>query len=231
MLKAIILDFNGVIIDDEPLHFSSMRDTVIDFGINLSRETYWGKYLPMDDTQCLEAICRDFSIQLSDRQKDRALARKSRLYWQQLQDRYPLFPGALVFVKAAAERYPLALASGARREEIEATLSAAGLERCFTVIVAAEDFIRAKPHPESFLLSLERLNAKIGRQLHPIQPKECLVIEDSIGGIHGAHAAGMVCLAVSNSYPIEQLQDADRVVTSLEEVQLDSLDKIIEERS
>jgi HAD superfamily hydrolase (TIGR01509 family) len=230
MLKAIILDFNGVILDDEPLHFSSMRDTVIDFGINLTKDTYWEKYLPMDDAQCLQAICRDFSIQLSDGQKERALARKSWLYRQRLQDRYPLFPGALQFVKAAAERYPLALASGARREEIEATLSAAGLERCFTVIVAAEDFVRGKPHPDSFLLSLERLNEKVGG-LSPIQPKECLVIEDSIGGIHGAHAAGMICLAVSNSYPIEKLQDAEVVVASLEHVQLDSLVDIFKDRS
>jgi len=118
-------------------------------------------------------------------------------------------------------RYPLVLASGARRDEIESTLVSAGLRRYFVLIVAAEDFVRGKPHPESFLLALERLNM-VARSA-PIQPAECLVVEDSVEGVRGARAAGMVCLAVTNSYPREMLRAADKIVTSLAEVQLDSL--------
>jgi HAD superfamily hydrolase (TIGR01509 family) len=227
MLRAIIFDFNGVVLDDELLHFDAMRDTVADFGIHLTQEIYWDRYLPLDDTRCLDAICRDYSVRLRDDERAGALARKARIYRRLLRDRLPLFPGAARFIINAAGRYPLALASGARREEIESTLDSAGLRSYFAVIVAAEDFAQAKPHPESFLLALERLNAAI--HFAPIRPEQCLVIEDSIGGIHGARQAGMLCLAVTNSYPSERLQAADKIVASLEEAELEGLQALFEE--
>lgn len=229
MLKAIILDFNGVILDDEPLHFAAMRDTVADFGVNLTWEAYWDKYLPLDDARCLDAVCGDHGVRLSDGERESALKRKVKIYQQLLRNKFPLFPGAAEFIKTAAERYPLALASGARREEIETTLDSTGLGRYFEVIVAAEDFIQGKPHPESFLLALTGLNAKIGRNSPPIRPQECLVIEDSMGGIKGAQAAGMICLAVCNSYPGEMLRPANKIVASLEEVEVDSLQTLFGE--
>ncbi len=223
MLKAIILDFNGVILDDEPLHFSSMRDAVASLGVQLTKEEYWNKYLPMGDGECLEAICRDYSIKLSNGQRTNLLERKAQLYAQLLQNRFPLFPGAALFIKNAAKHYPLALASGARRDEIETTLNSTGLRRYFAVVVAAEDFAQGKPHPESFLFALGRLNLAINRQSSPIDPEECLVIEDSVGSIQAARAAGMICMAVTNTYPPEMLQAAHKIVSSLEEVRLNTL--------
>ncbi|MBN1566963.1 MAG: HAD family phosphatase [Acidobacteria bacterium] len=221
MLKAIVFDFNGVILNDEPLHFAAMRDTVADFGIHLTREAYWEKYLPFDDTQCLESICRDHSFPLSVKEREEALSRKSHYYQDLLRGGFPLLPGASHFIQAAAEHYPLALASGARREEIETTLECTDLKRYFLAVVAAEDFHLGKPHPESFLLALERLNAALNG--YPIKPEECLVIEDSVAGISGARAAGMACMAVTNSYPREALAAANRIINSLDEVRVDSL--------
>ncbi len=229
MLRAIIFDFNGLIINDEPLHFSAMRDVVASFGIALTKEEYWNKYLPMDDNQCLEAICRDYSLRLDNGQREQALTNKAQLYEQMLKNQFPLFPGVAQFVQAAAEQYSLALASGARRKEIVTTLEATGLIRYFLVIIAGEDFAKGKPHPESFLEALERLNDKIDRQLPPILPEECLVIEDSVNSVQGARAAGMYCIAVSNTYPSESLQAANLVVASLEEITIDNLKSLFGE--
>lgn len=229
MIRAIIFDFNGVIIDDEPLHFAAMRDALAGYDIHLTREEYWEKYLPLDDAGCLDAVCGDYGVRLSEEERAQVLRRKVDLYYQMLRSDIRLFPGAAGFIKAAAGRYPLALASGARREEIEAALDFAGLKSCFAVIVAAEDFLRGKPHPESFLLALDRLNEALGRDIPPIKPGECLVVEDSVGGVQGARAAGMLCLAVSNSYPREMLRPANRVVDSLEDVDADSLQTLFGE--
>jgi HAD superfamily hydrolase (TIGR01509 family) len=226
MLKAIIFDFNGVIINDEPLHFAAMRDTVADFGIHLTERAYWTKYLPFDDAQCLESICRDQAFPLNATEKEDALARKSRYYKNLIQGGFSLFPGAAQFIIAAAERYPLAVASGARREEIESTLELTGLKRYFFTIVAAEDFHLGKPHPESYLLALELLNAALNAP--PIRPAECLVIEDSVGGVRGARAAGMACMAVTNSYPREALAAANIVVASLDAIPVDKLQDLVE---
>lgn len=226
MLKAIILDFNGVILDDEPLHFAAMRDAVADLGIHLTRDAYWNNYLPLDDTQCLESICRDHSFPLNAEKRKNVLARKSGIYQQLLRGGFPLLPGVASFIRSAAARYPLALASGARRDEIESALESTGLKRYFKAIVAAEDFLHGKPHPESFLWALQRLNETL--HAPPIRPEECLVIEDSVGGVRGARAAGMLCMAVTNSYPSEALRAAHHVVASLDEVQLDNLQTLFE---
>ncbi len=229
MLRAVIFDFNGVILNDEPLHFSSMRDAVAELGIAISREEYWKRYLPFDDVTCLEAICHDSQVNLSPARRQQTLERKALLYQRLIQSQYPLFPGVARFIRSLAGRYPLALASGARRDEIENTLHATGLMPYFRVIVGAEDFTRGKPNPESYLLALERLNDHLNNHNPPIMPGECVVIEDSIGGVQGARTAGMACLAVSNTYPAESLLAAHRVVSSLEEVTPDSLENLLKE--
>ncbi len=227
MLKAIILDFNGVILNDEPVHYAAMREAVAGLGVDLKEEDYWDKYLPFDDIQCLEAICRDNSIPVARNTQQETLALKSQLYHKLLPDHFRLFPGVTEFIKAAALLYPLALASGARRAEIESALESTGLKRYFVLIAAAEDFVKGKPHPESFVYALQRLNDSLDSRA--IQPGECLVIEDSVRGIQAAKAAGMVCLAVTNSYPRNMLEAADLVIDSLEEVRVDNLKELFGE--
>lgn len=229
MLKAIIFDFNGVILDDEPLHFQSMRDAVAEVGILITREEYWEKYLPLDDMRCLEAISNNHRAALTAEMQAAVLKQKSIFYHRLLSDKFPLFPGAAEIIRSTSLKYPLALASGARREEIETTLRATDLRDCFRIIVAAEDFTLGKPHPESFLLALRGLNEALDGTMPKILPGECLVIEDSVGGVDGARAAGMMCLAVANSYPANDLQRANRVVSSLEDVGLGSLQDLTEE--
>lgn len=225
MLKAIILDFNGVILDDEPFHFEAMRETMADLGVDLTRDLYWAKYLPLDDSSCFEAICQDFSIALTEEERSKSLEKKANIYRRLVRRDFRLFPGAADFIRASADRYPLAIASGARRDEVESTLESTGLRRYFLVIVAAEDFVQGKPHPESFLQALERLTEVISAR---VQPAECLVIEDSAAGVQGSLAAGMKCLAVANTYSPDKLAIANKVVGSLKEVQLDTLQTLFE---
>ena len=227
MLRAIIFDFNGVILNDEPLHYRAMREAVSSLGIVLSEKEYLEDLLPLDDWRCLSAICEKHRRVLTDSERDRVLTLKSEGYARLLEGSCPVFPGAPEFIAAAAARYPLAIATGARRQEVDHNLRATGLLRFFTVVVAAEDFSRGKPHPESFLLALERLNACADGRVQAVKPAECLVIEDSIGGVEGARGAGMACLAVANTYPRERLSGANRVVGSLSEVDIDSLPDLL----
>jgi beta-phosphoglucomutase len=229
MLRAIIFDFNGIILNDEPFHFASMRDAVAQIGIAIDREEYWSKYLPFDDVTCLQRICEDHGFALTDDLRRKILFSKVENYQRMLRSEYPLFPGVADFIRNAAARYPLALASGARRDEIETTLRETGLIDLFQVIVGAEDFTKGKPNPESYLLALDRLNSKLNGSHPSIRPHECLVIEDSVGGVHGARAAGMRCLAISNTYPPDSLRAADRILASLEHAVPAELEGLMEE--
>lgn len=229
MLRAIIFDFNGVILNDEPLHFAAMQEAVSHLGIAVTREEYWRWYLPLDDWHCLAAICAAHSFPISNQETERILELKQHNYRRMLDGHLPVLPGAVRFVQEAAQRYPLAIASGARRGEIEIVLRQTGLWSCFRVVLAAEDFVRGKPHPESYLLALARLNASLSMAVPLIRPEECLVIEDSVGGVQGSRDAGMYCLAVSNTYPAEQLAGAHAVLPSLDAPSIDWIERITKE--
>ncbi len=131
-----------------------------------------------------------------------------------------LFPGVADFIRCAARAYPLVVASGALRREIELVLDFGGVRDCFLAIVSAEDVARGKPDPESFLKAHGIINAHAAAR---ISPQECLVIEDSLHGVEAAHLAGMPVLAVTNSYSKDQLSKADFVIESLDGLSIDSL--------
>jgi len=216
-LRAIIFDFNGVIIDDEPLHLELFRSILSNEGLSLSDEDYRDKYLGYDDRACFITVLADAGrkIEANDNQYiDRLVARKATRYEQEIGKRYLLFPGVVEIVPRLSSRYPLAIVSGALRKEIELVLRLGKIREYFRVIIAAEDTSACKPDPEGFLKALAALNSNPPEQ-KLIQPDECLVIEDSVAGITAAKRAGMRCLAVTNSYREEELKAADWIVPSL----------------
>jgi beta-phosphoglucomutase len=227
MLRAIIFDFNGVILLDEPYHFRAMSETMADYGVHISEQEYYRDYLPLDDHGALRAICRAHDLKLTESQRTEILTRKPRIYDRLMDNRYPFAEGVAGFVREAAGRFPLALASAATRREVHSALQAAEILGCFRALITAEDFEIGKPSPESYLFALRKLNECL-RSDDPVLPDECMVIEDSIGGVQGVRAAGMKCLGVSGTYPREELQAAHHIVGSLREISLDNLDRYFE---
>ena len=214
--KAIIFDFNGVIVDDEPLHLELFQKILKEEFIFLTDEDYHEKYLGLDDRGCFTAVLCDNS-RTPDAADDEFIQvlidRKAEYYREEISKRMLLFPGAVDLIKRLAEQYPMAIASGALRDEIEYVLEHAGVRDCFKIIVAAEDVNDCKPDPEGYEKALEQLNYVLNAE---IQPTECVVFEDSVAGIEAAKAAEMYCIAVTNSYAAEHLSAADLIVTTLE---------------
>jgi HAD superfamily hydrolase (TIGR01509 family) len=217
MLRAVIFDFNGIIVDDEPVHFRLFQKVLGEQGIGLTQEAYYARYLGFDDRGAFSAAYRENSRALGQRELTELIERKAIYYQEAIRHHVVIFPGVHRLIGNLAPKLPLALASGALRQEITTILSTAGLLDYFRVIVAAEDVERGKPAPDIFLKALHQLTADPAAQ-SAIAAADCLVIEDSKEGIRGARRAGMKCLAVTNSHPVELLNEADAVVQSLEEV-------------
>jgi beta-phosphoglucomutase len=224
MLRALIFDFNGIIVDDEPIHFELFKQVLAEEGIKLTEADYYARYLGFDDRGAFTAAYREHGRSLDEKLLARLIDRKTIYYQSEIRSKVRIFPGVEKLVTTLVPVLPLAVASGALRQEIETILSAAGLLKHFAVIISAEDVDHGKPEPEIFLKALARLNAQV-EDGHPIDAADCLVIEDSKEGIRGARRAGMKCLAVSNSHPTELLQEANAVVRSLEEVDLALLEQ------
>jgi len=225
MLRAVIFDFNGIIVNDEPIHFRLFQRVFAEEGITLTEEDYYARYLGFDDRGAFEAGYSDNNRSLNADQLAELIARKAVYYQQAIRDHVEIFPGVKHLIASLTNNLPLAVASGALRSEIEAILMTAGLIDAFGVIVSAEDVTHGKPEPEIFLKALTALNASAPTDA-PIVAADCVVIEDSKEGIKGARRAGMKCLAVTNSHPAELLSEADTIVGSLETVSLATLQKL-----
>jgi HAD superfamily hydrolase (TIGR01509 family) len=225
MLRAVIFDFNGIIIDDEPIHFELFQRILAEQGIGLTEEDYYARYLGFDDRGAFAAAYREHGKRYDEKQLAGLIARKAIYYQNAIRNKVTIFPGVQTLVADLAPSLPLAVASGALRNEIETILSTAGLGQYFLAIISAEDVTQGKPEPEIFLKALARMNAEAGDN-KPIVAAECLVIEDSKEGVRGARRAGMKCLAVTNSHPPELLTEATAVVNSLEGVDLHLLQQI-----
>lgn len=227
MLRAVIFDFNGIIVDDEPVHFELFQKVLGEEGIVLTEEAYYARYLGFDDRSAFTAGFRESGRPLSDEKLRVLIDRKAVYYQEAIRHHVSIFPGAKELVANLAQSLPLAVASGALRQEIETILSTSGLLKYFPAIISAEDVKQGKPEPEIFLKALAALN-DLRNEDAPIEAQDCLVIEDSKEGIRGARRAGMKCLAVTNSHPGELLGEANAVVRSLEEVTLPFLQRLCE---
>jgi beta-phosphoglucomutase len=225
MLRAVIFDFNGIIVNDEPIHFRLFQRVLGEEGIPLTEEDYYARYLGFDDRGAFIAGYRDHHRELGDAKLTELIERKAIYYQEAIRNHVEIFPGVKSLVASLADSLPLAVASGALRHEIETILSTAGLRSYFLAVVSAEDVHAGKPEPEIFLKALAGLNAALVSR-DPIAADDCLVIEDSKEGVRGARRAGMKCLAVTNSHKAELLGEANAVVNSLEQVTLDFLQKL-----
>jgi beta-phosphoglucomutase len=217
MLQAVIFDFNGIIVDDEPIHYRLFQRVFAEEGIDLAEATYYQRYLGFDDRGAFLAGFRDHGRAIGPAKLQQLIARKADYYQEAIRNHVAIFPGVRALVEDLARHVPLAVASGALRQEIETILQTVGLLSHFRAIVSAEDVHQGKPEPEIFIKALAALNESNGAGA-AIAPIDCVVIEDSKEGVRGARQAGMKCLAVTNSHPSELLQEADAIVASLEEV-------------
>jgi beta-phosphoglucomutase len=222
--RAAIFDFDGVIVDSEPLHFRSMQDALRTEGILITEAEYYSLYLAHDDRGALRLALEHHGRPLSLAFVETLVERKAERFEAVLRD-VSFFPGAAELVRALAERMPVAIASGARRAEIEAILAAGGLRDAFTAVIGADDVSKTKPNPEPYLTAMSR----IAPSAPGLEPSQCVAFEDSVPGIVSARAAGMKVVAVANSYPAEKLAVAHRVVATLDGLESQELAALFED--
>lgn len=227
-MRSIIFDCDGVLIDSEPLHFIAFKKTLGEKGEELTWGLYKERYLARDDRGAFSRFYEDAGIPLSAEHLQELMNKKAALFKELVRTEGLLpFPAVPEFVMAVSQRYPLAIASGARRHEVELVLESAGIRPYFEAVVTADDVEKGKPHPESYMKALHALNVS-GKRPTAIRPDECVVIEDSREGIASAHAAGMKCIAVATSYPAFELSIADLVVPNLASLRVSQLEDLFQ---
>jgi beta-phosphoglucomutase-like phosphatase (HAD superfamily) len=220
-LDAIIFDFDGVIADSERLHLRAYQDVLAPLGATLSNDEYYSTYLGYDDRGMLRTFATAKGLEWDETTLARLIAMKGERYETLAAQGEMLFPGAAEFVREAAGSVPIAIASGALTHEIEETLDRAGLRRCFTAIVGADQTMRSKPSPDPYLEALHRI-VSAG---HAVDASRTVAIEDSRWGLVSADTAKLRTVAVATTYTARELEPfAELVVTGLSALTLSALD-------
>jgi HAD superfamily hydrolase (TIGR01509 family) len=232
-LKAVLFDFNGVIIKDEAIHQQLIEEILIEENLRPSPQEYREVCLGRSDRVCLSEILKRRGRVVTESYLTKVIARKAEAYQRQLEklEKLPIYPGLedLIF-KIRVAQLPIGVVTGALRCEVELVLNRVQLAQHFTVIVAGDDITVSKPEPDGYLLAVERLN-----QQYPnlkAQASDCLAIEDTPAGIEAAKRAGMQVVGVANSYPFHMLQrQANWTVDYLNDLELDRVQEVYAQAS
>ncbi|MCT7969500.1 HAD family phosphatase [Laspinema sp. D1] len=224
-LKAILFDFNGVIINDESIHEELINELLLSENLRPKKGEFWQICLGRSDRACIAELFASRGRFLTDAALNALVERKAIAYQERLAalNKLPIFMGVddLIY-KLRGTPLKLAVVSGALRSEVELVLNRANMAQYFSAIVAGDDITTSKPEPEGYLLAVERLN-----QQYPelnLTPSDCLAIEDTPAGIQAAQRAGIQVVGIANTYPFHMLQrQADWTVDYLRDLELDRL--------
>ena len=219
MIKGILFDFNGVIINDEPIQMRAYQEILGKEGIALTEEDYYS-CLGMDDKTFVEAAYERADKKPETNKVLEVTLAKSEKWREIVADELPLFDGVEDFIKKMANDFTLGVVSMARRDEIEYVFKISGLRDCFSIIISAEDVENCKPHSECYLKGFNALDSyRIKRGHLPMVHGECLVIEDAPPGIVAAKNAGLKTLGLTNTVSAEELRaaGADAVSKNLDD--------------
>lgn len=206
MLKAVIFDLDGLLVDSTPLHQEAFR---------LFIESFGKVYLPSAGREGMRIIdmVEDYKeiFDLPGNVED-LYQKRQQIYYELVRNQLRLFPHTLPLLEKIKNRdLQMALATSGDKEYIRTLFTKfPQLKDYFSIIVASEDVLRGKPHPDVYQKALEKLG---------VTPKEAIVIEDSANGILAARAAGISVICVPNrNYPDADYSPADRIFPTLGEV-------------
>lgn len=206
--KAVLCDLDGVIADSAGIHFAAWHEIFGSIGVIFTKD----EFIKLFDTSPDSIIRTTLGKNPSKEFINNLLQQKEIIYYEKLKGNVRAFPGAINLLKIVKEaNSKVALVSSASKENIELICRELKLEGIFDTIISSRDLIENKPSTKMFLMAAERLGVKA---------ENCVVIEDSPFGIQCAKRAGMKCLAVATTHIKQELKTANRVVDSLEEVDL-----------
>lgn len=216
MIKAVIFDMDGVIARTEEIQSGAESQVFGNIGINVTPKEIVNRYSGYKDIEMFKDMVRRHHIKESIVELRK---KKWEIVYRKIADEMiPVVPGVLNFIAEVQKGgYTLALASSAIRNFISIVINNLSIKEKFSVVVSGDEVKEGKPSPEIFLLTAKKLN---------ITPVVCLVIEDAPNGVKAAKAAGMKCIAITTTHERSQLQEADRIINSFEELSVADVQRL-----
>lgn len=208
MLKAVIFDMDGVLIDSEPIHMKAFEILFEQLGLSYEKE-YYLQFIGSTTDHMWDTVIKDYGVSMT---KDQLMEMCDKNVAKIIGETgYPVIEGVSGLIRSLHEAgILLAVASSSGKTRIENTLSKMHIISCFDVVVSGTEVAHPKPAPDTFLKAAEKLE---------VEPSECMVVEDSLNGMQAAKQAGMVCVMYEgdNDLPRPDASYADYVIQGFEE--------------
>lgn len=209
-MDAVIFDFDGTLVDTEPLHERAIRAALRGIGIDLSREAFYSRFVGLPDDRVYAQAVMAAGRSLLPEELAGLRTAKNAIFEELVNTDQPaLYEGVEPLLRTVAMRCPIAVASAAQRHEILGVLGRAGVSGLFRTVVGVEDVMRSKPDPAPYLLACERLGVQAGR---------CIAVEDTPTGVASARGAGLRVVAVGHTFMRERLGEAHYFVPHIREL-------------
>ena len=212
-IRGVLWDMDGVLVDTGEFHFQSWVTALSIFNIPFSRE-FFQESFGMNNWGILNKLMgrvpdQETYLKINEQ--------KETNFRQIIRGQIQPLAGVVELLDLFKSKdFRQAISSSAPQENIDVIVDELNLRSYFDAIVSGNK-LPGKPAPDVFLASAQAIG---------IPAQDCLVIEDAIAGVEGAKRAGMLCLAVTNTNPPENLQKADRIVESLLQVDSDYLENL-----
>lgn len=214
-LRAAIFDMDGVLIDSNPYHLQKWVELLSARGI---------AYKPEDLRQKVLGHTADVPIrfflgsQLSKEDRDKLRDELEEKFRQSFPPQAKPLPGLEPLIgECQRAGLSLAVASAAPAKNVETIVDALGFRPYFRCLITGDEVARPKPDPEIYIKAAEKLG---------LDPAACVAFEDSFAGVESAKRAGMKCIAIASTLPVEELRahtQADLAVRSFKELGIDAL--------
>ena len=207
MIRAILFDMDGVLVDSEPAHAAATNDALRQLGLpEVDAAGYERAFFGRPDHESFAAYFARIG-QPANRLDDALHLKQEAFARRFLAEVRPFEDGIEALREAHARGYLVAVVTGARRSELLLVLERFSLGELVDTALSADDVERGKPDPLPYLMAAQRLG---------IDPDACLVVEDTPAGVEAARAAGMTCLAVDRLGRPERLDGASLIVPALD---------------
>jgi beta-phosphoglucomutase len=196
MIRAVFFDFDGVLVDSEPLHCECWAEVLAGYGIPMDAEGYTRQFIGVSNRDMIEILCRQHGRAFDAAFFDECYGKKKIIYEQRVVVRCRTPADLLDFIRTRSKALRFGVVSSSARSEVEPHRVGQGIREAITALVCQEDVEKLKPAPDPYLRALELVNAALDGN-GPIGAGECLVVEDSGPGAEAGFQAGMRVLRVS----------------------------------
>jgi beta-phosphoglucomutase len=212
MIRGVLFDMDGVLVDSEPYICKAAMMMFEEIGIKVTSDDFI-PFVGTGENRYIGGVAEKHSIEIDI---IKAKARTYQIYQEIVRQKLKPLPGVFEFISACRNKgLRLALATSADRIKMEVNLRELGLsEGIFNSIVTGLDVENKKPKPDIYIRAAQNIG---------LNPEDCLVVEDAVSGIKAGRSAGCRCLAVTSSFAPEALSEADWICNSLLEVPEEAL--------